>query len=167
MNVSFILNGKSVTIHIRPGTTLMDYLREQCYFSVKFGSEKGETGADTVLVNDRAMNASLLLIHTVEGKSVETLESFTRGVEAHPLQEAFVDEGAIQCGYCTPGMILAAEALIRENPAPTETDVREALAGVYCRCTGYVKPVEAVLNYSAAKNPKNRQAENDFPKKSI
>ncbi len=148
MNVAFILNGKAVIVHIHPGTTLMDYLRDQGYFSVKFGSEKGETGADTVLVNDRAMNASLLLIHAVGGKSVETLESFTQGVEAHPLQEVFVDEGAIQCGYCTPGMILAAEALIRENPAPTKTDVREALAGVYCRCTGYVKPVQAVVKYA-------------------
>lgn len=148
MNVSFILNGKAISIDIRPGITLMDYLRDQGFFSVKFGSERGETGADTVLVNNRAMNASLLLIHTIEGKTIETLEFFNHNLQTHPLMETFVDEGAIQCGYCTPGMILAGEALIRENSEPTEADIRETLAGVYCRCTGFVKPVLAIMTYA-------------------
>lgn len=147
MKVTFTLNGKSVTAETPVGMTLFDYLRSQGLFGVKFSSEGGETGSDTVLVNDRALNASLLLMHTLEGKRVETIESFASGTDVHPLQEAFLEAGAIQCGYCTPAMILAAEALLREKPDPTEEELREALAGVYCRCTGYVKPVKAVLDY--------------------
>jgi len=116
-------------------------------FGVKFSSERGETGSDTVLINNRAFNAGLILMHTLEGKWVETIESLTQGTTVHPLQAVFLDEGAIQCGYCTPGMILAVEGLLRHKAHPCELEIREALAGVYCRCTGYVKPVKAVLNY--------------------
>lgn len=150
--ISFTLNGKLVKTDVHPGTTLFDYLRDQGYFGVKFSAEKGETGSDAVLVNGKIMNASLLLMHTVENCTIETVESFAEGREVHPLQEQFIEDGAIQCGYCTPGMILAIESLFRENNSPTEEDIRDVLAGVYCRCTGFVKPVEAAKHYLAAKS---------------
>ncbi len=145
--IQFQLNGNQVSDDIRPGTTLFDYLRDQGFFSVKYGSDKGETGADAVLVDGKIMNASLMLIHTISGKHIETVESFAHGQDVHPLQDAFIEEGAIQCGYCTPGMILAIESLAREKDYPTESDVKDSLAGVYCRCTGYVKPIKAALKY--------------------
>ena len=144
---SFKLNGKNILADVLPGTTLFDFLRDEGFFSVKYGSDTGETGADSVLVGDKIMNASLILIHQVDGKSIETVESFASGREVHPLQDAFIEEGAIQCGYCTPGMILAVESLAREKKSPTENDVKDVLAGVYCRCTGYVKPVKAAKKY--------------------
>lgn len=149
---TFELNGKTVSVDLRPGTTLLGYLRDQGFFSVKYGSDKGETGADSILVDGKIMNASLMLIHTINGRSVETLESFASGRDIHPLQDAFIEEGAIQCGYCTPGMILAIESLARENESPSTDDIKDVLAGVYCRCTGYVKPVKAAINYLASKN---------------
>jgi len=152
--IEFKLNGKQVSVDIRPGTTLLEYLRDEGFFSVKYGSDKGETGADTVLVDGKIMNASLMLIHTVSGKNIETVESFAHGQDIHPLQDAFIDEGAIQCGYCTPGMILAIESLAQEKENPTESDVKDSLAGVYCRCTGYVKPIKAAKQYLTTKNTK-------------
>jgi putative selenate reductase molybdopterin-binding subunit len=147
VNVHFTLNGRTASADVRPGLTLLDYLRRMGLFGVKFSSERSETGSDTVLINDQPFNAGLILMHTVEGKRVETIESLSQGTEVHPLQTVFLDEGAIQCGYCTPGMILAVEGLLRRKAHPSEGEIREALAGVYCRCTGYVKPVKAVLNY--------------------
>ena len=147
--IQFQLNGKQVSANARPGTTLLDFLRDQGFFSVKYGSDKGETGADTILVDGNMMNASLMLIHTVSGKNIETVESFAHGQDVHPLQDSFIEEGAIQCGYCTPGMVLAIESLAREKDNPNESDVKDVLAGVYCRCTGYVKPVKAAMNYLA------------------
>lgn len=152
--IQFMLNGKQVDADLRPGTTVLDFLREQGFFSVKYGSDKGETGADTLLVNGKIMNASLMLIHTVSGKNIETVESFAHGQDVHPLQDAFIEEGAIQCGYCTPGMVLAIESLAREKENPSESDVKDVLAGVYCRCTGYVKPIKAATNYLTTKSAK-------------
>ncbi len=148
--IHFTLNGKEIAADCHPGMTLFDYLRENEVFSVKYGSDFGETGADAVLIDDRVFNASMVLMHTVNGKSVETAESFASGNQIHPLQNLFIEEGAIQCGYCTPGMILAIESLIRIGKHVTEQDVREALAGVYCRCTGYVKPLKAAMKYLSA-----------------
>ncbi len=147
--IQFQLNGKQISTDARPGTTLLNFLRDQGLFSVKYGSDKGETGADTILVDGKIMNASLMLIHTVSGKKIETVESFAHGKDVHPLQDAFIEEGAIQCGYCTPGMVLAIESLGREKDNPTESDVKDSLAGVYCRCTGYVKPIKAAQQYLA------------------
>ena len=155
--ITFQLNGKTVIVDLRPGTTLLDYLRQEGFFSVKYGSDKGETGADSVLVDGKIMNASLMLIHTVNGKTIETVESFATGRDVHPLQDAFIEEGAIQCGYCTPGMILAIESLAREIETTSEDNVKDVLAGVYCRCTGYVKPIKAAINYLAAKNTKGHE----------
>lgn len=137
MKVSFRLNGKSVKPEVLPGLTLLEFLRANGIFSVKHGCDHGECGACAVLMNGKTQNACLILMHTVDGKEVETLEGLS-------LQQRFLEEGAIQCGYCTPGMILSAEALLRENRNPTEDEIRDALAGNLCRCTGYIKPVEAV-----------------------
>ena len=124
----------------------MDVLRRQGYFGVKRGCEKGECGACTVLVNGRAVNSCLMFAAQAEGAEILTIEGLAEGGKLHPIQEAFLDHGAAQCGFCTPGMALSAKALLDRRPHPTEAEVREALAGNLCRCTGYVKPVEAVLD---------------------
>ncbi len=151
MRISFNLNGRQVGVDTEPGRTLLEFLRARGLFSVKYGCDHGECGACTVLVDGRAQNACLLLMHTVHGKHVETLEAFEQQTDLTPLQEAFLEEGAIQCGYCTPGMMLSVEALLRENPEPDEDDIRDALTGNLCRCTGYFKPVEAVKRLAARK----------------
>ncbi len=145
--INFILNGKRVRVDVPAGATLFDYLRDSEIFSVKFGSEKGETGADSVLIDGKLMNSSLLLLHSLENKSIETIESFSSGTNIHRLQEIFIEEGAVQCGYCTPAMLLAAESLRRENIESSDSDIKESISGVYCRCTGYVKPLKAIQKY--------------------
>lgn len=145
MSIQFELNGRLTGIDAKPGTTLLEYLRSSDIFSVKHGCDHGECGACTILLNGRAVNACMILIHQVEGKKVETLESLSSHGELHNSQEAFLDAGAAQCGYCTPGMLMSIEALNREERAVSENDVRDALSGNLCRCTGYVKPVEAAI----------------------
>jgi len=139
------VNGESKQWTIAPGDLLLDVLRREGYFGVKRGCETGECGACTVLVNDKAINSCLMFAAQAEGCSVLTIEGVEQGGKLDPLQEAFLEHGAVQCGYCTPGMILSAKALLARRPDPTEAEVREALAGNFCRCTGYLKPVEAVL----------------------
>jgi aerobic-type carbon monoxide dehydrogenase small subunit (CoxS/CutS family) len=144
VNVCFTLNGKRVAAEIAAGETLLDFLRARGVYSVKRGCDHGECGTCTVLIDGKAVNACLILMFTIAGKTVETVEGLTPRDKLHPLQQRFLDAGAIQCGYCTPGMLLAAEALLREHPDPSPAEIRDALSGVLCRCTGYVKPVEAV-----------------------
>src|SRR6185369_6694772 len=120
---------------------LLDVLRREGYFGVKRGCEKGECGACTVLLNGKAINSCLTFAAHVEGAELLTIEGLAHGDELHPLQEAFLEVSAVQCGFCTPGMILNAKALLDRNPHPTEQEVREVMAGNYCRCTGYEKPV--------------------------
>lgn len=145
MTTSFTLNGQPCQADTPPGATLMDFLRSHKLMGAKHGCETGECGACTVLVNDLAMNSCMLLVATLEGKRIETIESLGSHNQLHPLQQAFLDEGAVQCGYCTPAMILSLEALLRRTSDPNEEQVRNALAGTLCRCTGYVKPVKAGL----------------------
>ncbi len=145
MKIQFELNGQLVDATAHPGTTLMEYLRENAYYSVKHGCDHGECGACTVLLNNKSVNACLFLMHTVEGTKIETLESLSSHEHIHPLQETILNAGATQCGFCTPGMVLSLEALDREKRDSDENDVRDALNGNLCRCTGYVKPVEAGL----------------------
>jgi aerobic-type carbon monoxide dehydrogenase small subunit (CoxS/CutS family) len=139
------VNGESKAWTIAPGDLLLDVLRREGYFGVKRGCETGECGACTVLVNGQPINSCLMFAAQTEGCEVLTIEGVAQGEKLDPLQEAFLEHGAVQCGYCTPGMILSAKALLAERPNPTEAEVREALAGNFCRCTGYIKPVEAVL----------------------
>ncbi len=157
MKIDFMLNGSAVEFDAAPNLSLLRMLRDNGVFGVKYGDSTGQSGADVVLLDGKPVVSSLILAVQVAGRDVVTIEGIGgaqqrgwRGSEPlHPLQTAFIETGAIQCGYCTPGMILAAKALLDRNPAPTAHDVRAALAGVLCRCTGYVKPVEAVLRAAA------------------
>jgi len=143
MKVQFELNGHLIETAHEPRITLMEYLRSEEIYSVKHGCDHGECGACTVLVDSKSMNACLILMHAVNGRKIETIESFSDHETMHPLQEEFLNEGAAQCGYCTPGMILSLEALDREGAKIDEPEVRDALNGNLCRCTGYAKPVKA------------------------
>ena len=155
MPIQLRVNGEPKRWTIAPGDLLLDVLRREGYFGVKRGCEKGECGACTVLLNGKAVNSCLMFAAQADGCQVLTIEGVAQGDQLDPLQEAFLDHGAVQCGFCTPGMILNAKALLARNPDPSEAEVRDALSGNMCRCTGYVKPVEAVLDaaqrYRAAK----------------
>ncbi|MFA5874937.1 MAG: 2Fe-2S iron-sulfur cluster-binding protein, partial [Anaerolineales bacterium] len=157
MNVNLTVNATQHALETTPSGTLFAALRRLGYYGIKFGDEQGLSGADTVLLDGRPVNAGSLLAAQAEGHNIVTIEGLgehpdqgwkkTEGL--HPLQLAFIETGAIQCGYCTPAQILAAKALLDKNPHPTEAEVREAIAGVLCRCTGYHKPVQAILRAAA------------------
>ncbi|MBX3084997.1 MAG: molybdopterin-dependent oxidoreductase [Anaerolineae bacterium] len=150
MEVNLILNGEPRTISVQPNELLMNALRRNALYSVKHGCETGECGACTVLVEGWPTPSCLMLAAQAEGKHIVTLESFaSNSRDMHPLQRTFVETGAIQCGYCTPAQLLCAKSLLDQNPEPSEKEVRECIAGVLCRCTGYVKPVEAILRAAA------------------
>jgi len=143
--VRFVVNNQSVEVLACPSARLLDVLREELDLTgTKEGCGQGECGACTVLLEGEAVNACLVLVGQVEGKRIETIEGLAQGSILHPLQQAFIDEGAVQCGYCTPGMVLAAKALLAENPTPTEAEIRVAIAGNLCRCTGYTKIIKAI-----------------------
>ena len=145
MNVTFTLNGAERTFTCDPSTSLLRLLRSNGLFSVRFGSDDGQTGASAVLVDGKLANADVLLVPQVGGKSVTTVEGLAGVGTMHPIQSAFAATGAIQSGYSTPAMVLAAKELLDANPSPTEADVRDALAGIIDRETAYQKPVAAVL----------------------
>lgn len=144
--ISFILNGKKVLTEIEPHHTLLQLIREKLGLTgTKEGCGLGDCGACTVLIEGVAVNSCIFPAMEVDGKVVTTIEGMTDGDgNLHPLQKAFVEHGAIQCGFCTPGLVLAAKALLDENPQPTEEEIRKAIAGNLCRCTGYVQIVEAI-----------------------
>jgi putative selenate reductase molybdopterin-binding subunit len=158
MNITLKINGIEHTIETAPSTTLLAALRGLGFYGIKFGDEHGLSGADTMLLDGKPVNGGSMLAAQAEGHNIVTIEGLgehpdqgwrkTEGL--HPLQKAFVESGAIQCGYCTPGQILAAKALLDRTQNPTEEQVRDAIAGVLCRCTGYLKPVQAVLKAAAA-----------------
>ncbi len=147
------VNGAIYEAYVEPWKTLLDVLREEIGLTgVKTGCEEGECGACTVLLDGKAVNSCLMLAHQAQGKEIVTIEGLEGGQGLHPLQQAFVDHFAVQCGFCTPGMLLSAKALLDRNPHPDEEEVRIALSGNLCRCTGYVKIVEAVLAASSKGN---------------
>jgi len=158
MKVQFQLNGRLVEATYLPGMTLMEYLRQADVHSVKHGCDHGECGACTVLIDNRSMNACLILMHTIHGRTIETLEQLSTHEHMHPLQEGFLQAGAAQCGFCTPGMILSLEALDREGGNIDSTRIKDALNGNLCRCTGYVKPVKAGLDALLAARRKGGQS---------
>ncbi len=152
--ISFMLNGIQQHWDVPEGETLLTSLRKEGYFGVKFGGcEKGECGACTVLLDGKPVNSCSILTVQVDGRAVQTIEGlgvhpdqgWKKTAGLHPIQQALVESGAIQCGYCTPAFALAAKSLLERNPNPSEEEVREAIAGVLCRCTGYLKPVQAIL----------------------
>jgi len=143
--IRFTLNGQSVEVAVEPYLTLLQLLREHLgHTEVKEGCSKGDCGACTVLLNGRAVNSCLVLAVQASRKEILTTRGLGRPEALHPLQEAFMDYGAIQCGYCTPGMIMAAKGLLDENPRPTRQQIKEAISGNICRCTGYEQIVEAI-----------------------
>jgi putative selenate reductase molybdopterin-binding subunit len=149
MELELRINGMIKSLEVAPNEALMTVLRQEGYFGVKHGCETGECGACTVLVDGVPRPSCVMLAAQAGGCTITTVESLGSARKLHPLQEAFVDTGAIQCGFCTPGMLLSAQALLKSNPCPTEEEVRDALSGNLCRCTGYVKPVQAVLRAAA------------------
>ncbi|MFH1137955.1 MAG: (2Fe-2S)-binding protein [Pseudomonadota bacterium] len=143
--ISFKLNGRPVDAPAAPNRTLLQLLREDLRLTgTKHGCGVGDCGSCTVLLDGKPVNSCLVLAFQVEGKEVTTVEALADGDKLHPLQESFVEHGAIQCGFCTPGMLLSAKSLLDRNSRPNELEIREALSGNLCRCTGYQKIVEAV-----------------------
>ncbi len=140
------INGEPRTVAFPTHHTLLEVLREECALpGTKHGCELGECGTCTVLVDGQPVLSCLVLAAEMAGRQIETVEGLQRGNELHPLQAAFADLNAAQCGYCTPGLLMAAKALLAANPKPTDDEVREALGGNLCRCTGYHKIVQAVV----------------------
>jgi carbon-monoxide dehydrogenase small subunit len=151
--VRVAVNGESFEVFVEAKKTLLDFLREDLGLTgTKKGCDNGECGACTVLLNGRPVNACLVLAVETDGQEVLTIEGLADGPRLHPLQQAFIQHGAVQCGYCSPGMILTAKALLDENPRPTETEVKKAISGNLCRCGTYNKVVKAVL-MTAEKKP--------------
>ena len=139
------VNGETYELAIAPYRTLVDVLREEIRFTgSKKGCDVGDCGACTVLLDGKPVNSCLVLAATAQDKDILTIEGLAQNGKLHPLQEAFIKEGAVQCGYCTPGVLMSLKALVDHNPAPTAEDVKIAMAGNLCRCTGYTKIFKAV-----------------------
>jgi carbon-monoxide dehydrogenase small subunit len=145
--IELSINGAAETVHIEPWWTLAQVLRQELgLIGTRVGCEEGDCGTCTVLVNGKAIKSCLMLAMKARGKEITTIEGLKgKAGELHPLQQAFIDHFAVQCGFCTSGMILAAKALLDVNPRPTEDEVKRWLSGNLCRCTGYVKIIEAVM----------------------
>lgn len=144
MKLNTTINGIKKTYEIQPNELLLDFLRREGYWGVKRGCETGDCGSCTVLVEGKAVASCVMLAAQVEGRSVVTIEGLGTTQHPHPLQQSFVEAGATQCGFCNPGMIIAAAELLTSNPKPSQKEIAEALDGNLCRCTGYVKQIEAV-----------------------
>ena len=144
-HISFTLNGEAAEVAFAPHKTLLEVLREDLALTgTKHGCELGECGTCTVLVDGKSILSCLMLGLDAEGRDVETIEGMAEGSELHPLQDTFADLGAAQCGYCSPGFLLVAKELIDKSPRPSRDEIKEALSGNLCRCTGYIKIYEAV-----------------------
>ena len=153
VEIKFILNNKQVTISVDAKDTLVDTLRESFGLTgTKKACGTGDCGACTVIIDGEAVRSCILLTATVNGKNVTTIEGLGDAEHIHPIQQAYIDAGAIQCGYCTPGMIMTTKALLDKNPKPSKEEIKEAISGNLCRCTGYTKILKAVN--LAADNPK-------------
>lgn len=144
-NISFVLNGELVEHYVDPGMLLVDFLRDELMLTgTKLVCKTGDCGACTVLMDGKAVNSCLVHMGKVEGSSITTIEGLAHKGELHPLQQAFIDHGSVQCGMCIPGMIMSGKALLDDNPNPSNAEIREGLSGNICRCTGYVKIEKAV-----------------------
>ena len=149
--IRLIVNGDPCEVMVKPGETLLDVIRDKIgLMGTKKGCDVGDCGACVVLIDGVAVSSCLVLAVEARDKKITTIEGLANGENLHPIQKAFMEHGAVQCGFCTPGMILIAKALLDENPNPTEDEVREAISGNLCRCTGYAKIIEAIQ--AAAQN---------------
>lgn len=149
--VGFKLNGVSYTLEVKTRQTLLEVLRNELGLTgTKVGCESGDCGSCTVLLDGKPVNACLVLAVQADGCDVTTVEGLENGGKLHPLQQAFVEEGAVQCGFCSPGMLMSAKGLLDETPAPTEAEIRRGIAGNLCRCTGYVRIVKAIQKAAGA-----------------
>ncbi|KKM09822.1 hypothetical protein SY88_16640 [Clostridiales bacterium PH28_bin88] len=149
-SITVKVNGVVHTVHDVPvNRTLLKLIREDLgLLGTKEGCSAGDCGACTVLLDGNPVNSCLVLAAEADGKEVVTVEGLAQDGQLHPLQQAFIDEGAVQCGFCTPGMLLSAVALLKENPSPSEAEIRQGIAGNLCRCTGYVRIVNAIKKAS-------------------
>ena len=150
--LKMIVNGDAMEAMVSPTWSLLRVLREELGLTgTKKGCERGDCGACTVLLDGNPVNSCLVLALQAEGKKVETIEGLGTAERLHPLQKSFIQNGAVQCGFCTPGMLLSALALLRKNPNPTEEEIRRAISGNLCRCTGYTKIVKAIQDVSTVR----------------
>ncbi len=149
MEINITINGVEKSLSCEPSETLLRVLRREGYHSVRYGSDTGETGASAVLIDGKLVSTDNMLAAQADGRTIETVEGLAQGIQLHPIQQAFIRTGAIQSGYSTPAMVLAAKALIERNPTPSEEDVRDALSGILDRETGYIKPIQAILEAAA------------------
>ena len=144
-SLTMVVNGNSVELQIAPDELLVDVLRDRLgLIGTKIGCNEGECGACTVIMEGEAVLSCLIPAMRAQGKEITTIEGLSDGDKLHPLQQAFVEHGAVQCGYCIPGFIMSAKALLDRNAHPTRDEIKEAVAGNLCRCTGYVKILEAI-----------------------
>jgi aerobic-type carbon monoxide dehydrogenase small subunit (CoxS/CutS family) len=145
MEIEISVNGRERSFNVEPNTLLLNVLRDKLYLTgTKYGCGIGECGACTVHMDGQAVLSCMVLAVDADGRQVETIEGVADGDKLDPIQEAFIEEGAIQCGFCTPGFIMTTKALLKENPDPSEPEIREYLKGNYCRCTGYINIIKAV-----------------------
>jgi aerobic-type carbon monoxide dehydrogenase small subunit (CoxS/CutS family) len=147
--INLKINGESYQLNVKPNVLLLDLIREQIGLTgTKRGCGAGECGACTVLLEGRPINSCLILAIEANEKNVITIEGLAKDGQLHPMQEAFIEEGAVQCGFCTPGMLLSAKALLDVNSNPKEEEIKKAIAGNLCRCTGYTKIIKAIISAS-------------------
>ncbi|GFN36787.1 (2Fe-2S)-binding protein [Tepidimicrobium xylanilyticum] len=145
VKIDLVVNGVEHSLEVREDMRLIDLLREELGLTgVKEGCSEGECGACTVIMDGKTVNSCLVMAFQAHGSNIITIEGLEEEGKLHPLQKAFIEVGAVQCGFCTPGMILSAKALLDKNPDPTEEEIREGISGNLCRCTGYNKIVEAI-----------------------
>ena len=143
--ITFVLNGKQYELMIKPWRTLLELIREDLNLTgTKEGCGQGECGSCTVIMNGKTVNSCLVPAVETDGQEILTIEGLSDNDRLHPIQEAFVSHSGMQCGFCTPGMIMSAKALLDSNPAPTEAEIRESISGNFCRCTGYTKIIESI-----------------------
>lgn len=146
VSINFTINGEEKEMEVDPSKKLLDFIREDLGLTgTKYGCGSGDCGNCTILVNGEPKTSCIMITPQIDGKEITTIEGITEKDETHPIQEAFMEAGAIQCGYCTPAMVLTTKWFLEKNPNPTRKEAKKALSGVLCRCTGYKKIVDAVM----------------------
>ena len=152
LDVRYTINGRSHEAQIEPNRTLLEVVRDELRLTgTKEGCGTGDCGACSMIVNGKLVTSCLMLAPQADGAEITTIEGLARNGELHPVQQAFIDTGAVQCGFCIPGMILAGATLLERNPKPSDEEIRQAIAGNLCRCTGYTKIVEAIAAAAATR----------------